>query len=139
MAPYVANAIKKATTTYNADGSEHINLMANTMAHAVAGAVLAQISGSSAAAGAAGAAGGELAARAIVASLYPGTSANDLTEDQKQIVSALSQIAAGMVGGITSDSSGELGPDRQPGRMRLRIMRWVRRINSRFTICVRAS
>ena len=123
MAPYVANAIKKATTTYNADGSEHINLMANTMAHAVAGAVLAQISGSSAAAGAAGATGGELAARAIVTAMYPDTNASDLTEDQKQIVSALSQIAAGWWGELLQILQGELEPDRQPGRMRLRIMR----------------
>jgi filamentous hemagglutinin len=45
MAPYIANAIKKATTTYSADGTKHPNLVANTMAHAVAGAVLAQIGG----------------------------------------------------------------------------------------------
>ncbi|RPE03238.1 filamentous hemagglutinin N-terminal domain-containing protein, partial [Candidatus Pantoea deserta] len=55
MAPYIANAIKKATTTHNPDGTESTNLAANTMAHAVAGAVLAQIAGGSAAAGATGA------------------------------------------------------------------------------------
>ena len=105
MAPYIANAIKKATTTQNADGTENTNLVANTMAHAVAGAVLAQIAGSHAGAGAAGAAGGELAARAIVAAMYPDTDISKLTESQKQTVSTLSQIAAGLAGGIAADSS----------------------------------
>ena len=86
MSPYISNAIKKATTTYSADGIEHPNLMANTMAHAVAGA--------------AGAAGGELMAHAIVATMYPGIEASELTESQKQTVSALSQLAAGLAGGL---------------------------------------
>ncbi|UBN56131.1 hemagglutinin repeat-containing protein [Pantoea agglomerans] len=105
MAPYLANAIKKATTTYDGQGNPHTDVLANTMAHAVAGAVLAQIAGGSAAAGAAGAAGGELAAKAIVKVMYPDTDIRDLTESQKQTVSALSQMAAGLAGGIASDSA----------------------------------
>ncbi|MBS0883755.1 hemagglutinin repeat-containing protein [Pantoea sp. JGM49] len=105
MAPYIANAIKQATTSYDAQGNPQTNVLANTMAHAVAGAVLAQISGNSVASGAAGAAGGELAARAIVAVMYPNTQISDLTETQKQMVSTLSQLAAGLAGGIASDSS----------------------------------
>lgn len=105
MAPYIANAIKKATTSYNADGTEKTNLVSNTMAHAVAGAILAEISGGDGAAGAAGAAGGELIARAIVSGMYPGVKASDLTESQKQTVSALSQLAAGLAGGLASNSS----------------------------------
>jgi len=105
MAPYLANAIKKATTSYDARGIAHTDVLANTMAHAVAGAVLAQIVGGSAAAGAAGAAGGELAAKAIVKVMYPDTDIRDLTESQKQTVSALSQMAAGLAGGIASDSA----------------------------------
>ncbi|MFZ4215426.1 hemagglutinin repeat-containing protein, partial [Pantoea endophytica] len=116
MAPYIANAIKQATTTYNADGTENVNLLANTMAHAVAGAVLAQISGSSASAGAAGAAGGELAARTIVKVMYPDTDISSLTENQKQIVSSLSQIAAGMAGGIASNSSMGVGAGAGAGK-----------------------
>ncbi|MBY4839953.1 hemagglutinin repeat-containing protein [Pantoea sp. DY-5] len=116
MAPYIANAIKQATTTYNADGTENFNLLANTMAHAVAGAVLAQISGSSASAGAAGAAGGELAARAIVKVMYPDTDISSLTENQKQIISSLSQIAAGMAGGIASNSSMGVGAGAGAGK-----------------------
>lgn len=116
MAPYIANAIKQATTTYNADGTENVNLLANTMAHAVAGAVLAQISGSSASAGAAGAAGGELAARTIVKVMYSDTDISSLTENQKQIVSSLSQIAAGMAGGIASNSSMGVGAGAGAGK-----------------------
>lgn len=37
--------------------------------------------------------------------MYPDTDISDLTENQKQIVSSLSQIAAGLAGGIASDSS----------------------------------
>nr|WP_305961325.1 MULTISPECIES: hemagglutinin repeat-containing protein [unclassified Pantoea] len=116
MAPYIANAIKKATTSYNADGTEKTNLVANTMAHAVAGAVLAQMSGSSAAAGAAGAAGGELTARAIVKVMYPDTDISSLTENQKQIVSSLSQLAAGLAGGIAADSSMGIGAGAGAGK-----------------------
>ena len=96
---------ERASLTYNADSTENTNLAANTMAHAVAGAVLAQIAGSNAGAGAAGATGGELAARAIVAAMYPDTDISKLTESQKQTVSTLSQIAAGLAGGIAADSS----------------------------------
>ncbi|WP_178119526.1 VENN motif pre-toxin domain-containing protein [Pseudomonas sp. SCB32] len=54
-------------------------------------------------AGAAGAATGEL----IAASLYPNKSPQDLTESERQIVSALSTLAAGIAGGLaTGDSAG---------------------------------
>ncbi|WP_428945495.1 hemagglutinin repeat-containing protein [Pantoea sp. FN060301] len=105
MAPYVANTIKKATTTM-VDGKEQTNLLANTMAHALAGAVLAQLADNNAVAGATGAMAGELTARAIVAAMYPGKNAGDLTESEKESVSALSQLAAGLASGIASDSSG---------------------------------
>ncbi|MFS2224863.1 polymorphic toxin type 25 domain-containing protein [Pantoea sp. B65] len=116
MAPYIANAIKQATTSYDAQGNPQTNLLANTMAHAVAGAVLAQISGNSAAGGAAGAAGGELAARAIVAVMYPDTKISDLTETQKQMVSTLSQLAAGLAGGIATDSTVGIGAGAGAGK-----------------------
>jgi filamentous hemagglutinin len=116
MAPYIANAIKKATTSYNADGTEKTNLVANTMAHAVAGAILAEISGGDGAAGAAGAAGGELIARAIVSGMYPGVKASDLTESQKQTVSALSQLAAGLAGSLASNSSAGISAGARAGK-----------------------
>lgn len=99
MAPYVANKIKHATSKF-VNGQEQTNVLANTMAHAVAGAiVLAQLAGNSASAGAAG---GELMARAILSTMYPGKKASELTEDQKQVVSALGQLAAGLAGGLAT-------------------------------------
>jgi len=103
MAPYIANKIKQATSKV-VDGKEQTNVLANTMAHAVAGAVLAQLAGNSATAGAAGAAGGELMARAILRSMYPGKQANELTQDEKDIVSALGQLAAQLSAGVASGS-----------------------------------
>jgi len=52
-----------------------------------------------------GAGGGELAARVIVEIRFPGRDINSLTEGEKQEVSALSQLAAGLAGGIASDST----------------------------------
>ena len=103
MAPYIANKIKQATSKV-VDGQEQTNVLANTMAHAVAGAVLAQLAGNNATAGAAGAAGGELMARAILSSMYPGKQASELTQEQKQVVSALGQLAAQLWAGVASGS-----------------------------------
>lgn len=103
MAPYIANKIKHATSIF-VDGQEQTNVLANTMEHAVAGAVLAQLAGNSASAGAAGAAGGELMARAILSSMYPGKQASDLTQEEKQVVSALGQLAAQLSAGVASGS-----------------------------------
>jgi len=100
MAPYIANKIKQATSKV-VDGQEQTNVLANTMAHAVAGAVLAQLAGNNATAGAAG---GELMARAILNSMYPGKQASDLTQDEKQVVSALGQLAAQLSAGVASGS-----------------------------------
>jgi filamentous hemagglutinin len=86
-APYLAQVIKKTTGD---------NTALNTMAHAVLGAVIAQAQGNSALAGGAGAATGEL----IAHQLYPGTATADLTQEQRETVSALSGLAAGLAGGI---------------------------------------
>ncbi|MHB2079454.1 VENN motif pre-toxin domain-containing protein [Pseudomonas asiatica] len=75
------------------------------MAHAVLGAVVAQAQGNSAAAGAAGAAGGELVARLITQQLYGTSDSNSLSEEQKQTVSALSTLAAGLSGGLAEGNS----------------------------------
>ncbi|CUY55035.1 VENN motif pre-toxin domain-containing protein [Serratia marcescens] len=77
------------------------------MAHAVLGAVTAQLNNQSAAAGGLGAGGGELAARYIAGQLFPGKTAQQLSESEKQQVSALSQLAAGLAGGLaTGDTAG---------------------------------
>ena len=67
---------------------------------------MAAIQGNSAAAGAAGAATGELAAKAIAGVLYPDVKdPSKLSEEQKQTVSALATISAGMAGGLAGDST----------------------------------
>lgn len=97
--PYLATEIKKRV------GED--NIAANAMAHAVLGAVTAQLNNQSVAAGGLGAGGGELAARYIAGQLFPGKTAEQLSESEKQQVSALSQLAAGLAGGLaTGDTAG---------------------------------
>ncbi|WP_432525138.1 hemagglutinin repeat-containing protein [Serratia sp. BFP-2025] len=97
--PYLATEIKKRV------GED--NIAANAMAHAVLGAVTAQLNNQSATAGGLGAGGGELAARYIAGELFPGKTAQQLSESEKQQVSALSQLAAGLAGGLaTGDTAG---------------------------------
>ncbi|MGQ5735585.1 hemagglutinin repeat-containing protein [Serratia sarumanii] len=97
--PYLATEIKKRV------GED--NMAANAMAHAVLGAVTAQLNNQSAAAGGLGAGGGELAARYIAGQLFPGKTAQQLSESGKQQLSALSQLAAGLAGGLaTGDTAG---------------------------------
>jgi|GEM_PF-1606494 len=80
---------------------------AKVVAHAILGGAVAAIQGNSAAAGAAGAVTGELAAKAIAGVLYPDVKdPSKLTEEQKQTVSALATISAGMAGGLAGDSTG---------------------------------
>ena len=65
---------------------------------------MALVSGNNVAAGAAGAASGELAAK-IISEQYYGKAPSALTEAEKQNVSALSQLAAGLAGGLIADST----------------------------------
>ena len=58
--------------------------------------------GNNVAAGAAGAATGELAARAIAGMMYPGVKQSDLSEEQKQTISTLATVSAGLAGGNLS-------------------------------------
>lgn len=101
--PYLATEIKKLTT--GPDGQ--VNTAANAIAHAVLGAVTAELNNQSALAGVVGAGGGELAARVITDKLFPGKKPSELSESEKQQVSGLSQLAAGIAGGVASgDISG---------------------------------
>ncbi|NWN37813.1 contact-dependent inhibition toxin CdiA [Yersinia pestis] len=104
-APYLAGVIKQSTGD---------NPAANTMAHAVLGAVTAYASGNNALAGAAGAATAELMAPTIISAL--GWDKNTLTEGQKQAVSALSTLAAGLAGGLTGDSTADALAGGQAGK-----------------------
>ncbi|HDC4367650.1 TPA: hemagglutinin repeat-containing protein [Enterobacter cloacae] len=92
------------------------NTAAKTIAHAILGGAVAALQGNSAAAGAAGAVTGELAAKAIMASLYPGKTAGELDESQKQTISALATIASGMAGGLAGDSTASAAAGAQAGK-----------------------
>ncbi|ENB7663990.1 hemagglutinin repeat-containing protein [Enterobacter cloacae] len=93
------------------------NTAAKTIAHAILGGAVAALQGNSAAAGAAGAATGELAAKAIAGMLYPDVKdLSTLSEEQKQTVSALATISAGMAGGLAGDSTGSAVAGGQGGK-----------------------
>ncbi|QSZ39924.1 large exoprotein involved in heme utilizationor adhesion [Actinobacillus pleuropneumoniae] len=96
VSPYLNKLIKAQT----GDNKE-----ANLIAHAVLGAVEAHITGNNAAAGALGALTAEAAAPLIMQTLYGTEKPENLTDSQKQNVSNLSQIAAGLSGGLVGDST----------------------------------
>ncbi|AIK14231.1 hemolysin/hemagglutinin-like protein HecA precursor [Pectobacterium atrosepticum] len=114
--PYLAQLVKDVTMPKDESKVTASDIAANAMAHAVVGAVVAQLSGQNAAAGAIGASSGELIARAIMADQYPGKTANDLTEAEKQSVSALSTLAAGLVSGLAGNSTASAASGAQSGR-----------------------
>ncbi|WP_244633779.1 VENN motif pre-toxin domain-containing protein, partial [Erwinia persicina] len=102
--PLVAQVIKAQTT----DAGGNTNVVANAMAHAVWGAVAAQMSGGNAAAGAAGAFSGELATRFIAEALYHASTPEDiarLSQADKEQLSLLGTIAAGAAGAVAGNSS----------------------------------
>jgi filamentous hemagglutinin len=90
------------------------NPAVNAIAHAILGGAVAAMQGNNVAAGTAGAATGELAARAIAGMLYPGV--KDLSEEQKQTISTLATISAGMAGGIAGDSTSAAASGAQSGK-----------------------
>ncbi|WP_275899387.1 hemagglutinin repeat-containing protein [Pectobacterium polaris] len=114
--PYLAQLVKDVTIPKDESKITASDIAANAMAHAVVGAVVAQLSGQDAAAGAIGASSGELAARAIMDKVYPGKTANDLTEEEKQSVSALSTLASGLLSGLASNSTASAASGAQSGR-----------------------
>ncbi|XWU79299.1 VENN motif pre-toxin domain-containing protein [Serratia plymuthica] len=95
-APYLATEIKTRVG--------EANPAANAMAHAVLGAITAELNHQSGVAGAVGAGGGELAARVIAGELFPGRKVAELSESEKQQVSVLSQLAAGNTAGAVAGS-----------------------------------
>ncbi|OCZ66344.1 hypothetical protein A7P23_15410 [Achromobacter xylosoxidans] len=108
-APYLGTEIKRRI------GED--NPAANAMAHAVLGAVTAQLNGQSPLAGGLGAGGGELAARVVARQLFPGKDPDALSETEKQQISALSQLAAGIAGGLgTWDAAGGVTGAQECGR-----------------------
>ncbi|WP_279717441.1 hemagglutinin repeat-containing protein, partial [Chelonobacter oris] len=97
VSPYLNKLIKEQT----GDNKE-----ANLIAHAVLGAVEAHFTGNNAAAGALGALTAEVAAPLIMQTLYGVDNPTNLSDSQKQNVANLSQIAAGLSGGLVGDSTG---------------------------------
>ncbi|EHH4258895.1 filamentous hemagglutinin N-terminal domain-containing protein [Escherichia coli] len=104
--PAVAQFIKQATGD---------NREANLMAHAVWGALAAQLGGNNAASGAAGAFSGELAARYIIDNYYGGRTDN-LSEQERQQISMLATIASGIAGGLAGNSTSAAGTGAQAGK-----------------------
>ncbi|UIL52383.1 MULTISPECIES: hemagglutinin repeat-containing protein [Pantoea] len=107
-APYLAEKIHELTT----DANGKVNTEANLMAHAVLGAVTSYAAGNSALAGASGAAMGEY----IAQQLYPGVKRSDLSEEQRQTISALGTLAAGLAGGVVGDSTADAVAGAQAGK-----------------------
>ena len=98
-APWLAEQIKLHTGD---------NEAARLIAHSILGAVVAELQGNSGLAGGAGAVVGEIAADIIRKQLY-GKEVKDLTEEEKETISALSQLATGLAiaagGGNIGDAS----------------------------------
>ncbi|MEN4798722.1 hemagglutinin repeat-containing protein [Pantoea agglomerans] len=104
----VAQALSGAASPYLAEQIHKLtegNPEAQAMAHAVVGAVASYASGNSALAGAAGAVSGEVMAKLVMNHLYPGKAVSGLTETEKQTISALGTLAAGLAGGVVGDSA----------------------------------
>lgn len=94
--PYINEQIKKAT--------QNIPSL-NIPAHMVWGAIEAELQGGKAASGAISAGVGEAGAAYLAKALYGTEKAENLTEEQKQHISTLSQFAAGVAGGLAGAES----------------------------------
>lgn len=105
-APYLAHEISKYLPADQ-------NQTANLMAHAVLGAVVGHFNGN-ATVGAVSAFTAEAAAPAIINAM--GWDKDHLTEQQKQTVSALGTLAAGLAGGLAGDSSNSAVAGAQAGK-----------------------
>ncbi|EJO8926563.1 contact-dependent inhibition toxin CdiA [Escherichia coli] len=82
------------------------NDAAKAIAHAILGGVTAALQGNNAAAGSVGAVSGELIAGAIAKVLYPDEKdLSKLTEDQKQTLSTLASISAGIAGDVAGGNT----------------------------------
>ena len=103
-APYIAEIIKQTTP----DGAGRV------AAHAVVNAALAVAQGNNALAGAAGAATGEVVG--MIATQMYGKPVSELSETEKQTVSTLATVAAGLAGGLVGDSGASAVAGVQSGK-----------------------
>ncbi|HHH6356334.1 TPA: hemagglutinin repeat-containing protein, partial [Escherichia coli] len=103
-APYIAEIIKQTTP----DGAGRV------AAHAVVNAALSLAQGKNALAGAAGAATGEVVG--MIATQMYGKPVSELSETEKQTVSTLATVAAGLAGGLVGDSGASAVVGAQSGK-----------------------
>ncbi|EPZ0296378.1 contact-dependent inhibition toxin CdiA, partial [Escherichia coli] len=103
-APYIAEIIKQTSP----DGAGRV------AAHAVVNAALAVAQGNNALAGAAGAATGEVVG--MIATQMYGKPVSELSETEKQTVSTLATVAAGLAGGLVGDSGASAVAGAQAGK-----------------------
>ncbi|HHK6075841.1 TPA: VENN motif pre-toxin domain-containing protein, partial [Edwardsiella piscicida] len=103
-APYISEIIKQSTP----DGAGRV------AAHAVVNAALAAAQGNHPLAGAAGAATGEIVGM-LATEMYQKPVA-ELSETEKQTVSALATVAAGLAGGLVGDSGASALAGAQSGK-----------------------
>ncbi|OCG42893.1 VENN motif pre-toxin domain-containing protein [Gilliamella sp. Bif1-4] len=108
-APWIAEQIKLHTGHMDKDGNwVSDNETARLVSHAILGAVVAELQGNSGLAGGAGAVGGELAAKVILDNLYGGKDIKDLTEAEKQNISALTQLVMGLSTAVSGGDAGDI-------------------------------
>ncbi|WP_336984957.1 hemagglutinin repeat-containing protein [Cedecea sp. USHLN005] len=103
-APYIANII----------GSSGLDAGGKVLAHAAVNAALAAAQGNNALVGASGAATAELVG--MVATNAYGKPVSELSETEKQTVSALATLAAGLAGGLTGNSTADAVAGAQTGK-----------------------
>ena len=72
--------------------------------------------GNNVAAGAAGAQGRAGSQELIAGMLYPGVKQSDLSEEQKQTISTLATVSAGLAGGLTGNSTASAAVGAQSGK-----------------------
>lgn len=99
LAPYAAHFIGGQ---FDPNHGDNPDATLQLISHAVLGALLAEANGTNAGGGAVAGAGGELAAKFIVDQLYQGD-VGGLSEQDKQMVVALSQAVGALAGGMGGD------------------------------------
>ena len=109
-APELANIIGHKA------GLSEDDIAAKAIAHAILGGAAAAMQGNNVAAGAAGAAAGELAANAILKTMYPGKHVSELDESDRQLVSNLATIASGLAGNLAGGDSKSTTTGAQSGK-----------------------
>ncbi|VGM95786.1 Possible hemagglutinin (DUF638) [uncultured Avibacterium sp.] len=99
--PTLNEKIKELTT----DSNGEVNVLTNTLAHAMLGAVEAAAAKGNITAGALAASASELAAPAITKALGK-DNPNQLSAEERQIVTALSALAGSLASGLTAQQNG---------------------------------